>query len=586
MAVKLQGPAESLPVARASKRVVQTPVDPRAEATVSAARAIGAASDEMYQAFEQEKRNINKVRTEDAFTELRNAQIDLSIGEENGFKGLKSGDAVKRPVLKEWTDKFDAAVTSISSGLENEEQRLAFRMRADTTKSQYTQDILQHLARENTVYQTQVMDSTVETERNAASMHWNSPGDVMASLERVKRAVDSYADANGLEGDVKKAAYTKRVSKVHAEVIGQAMNNGNPEYAELWFKTNRKDMDAATAAQAEKLLKEGGTRIKAQRATDEIMDMNLSEEEAKKHVRKKFTGEERDDVIRRLEGRYNDVEAATARQQKVSEDAAWKIVVQPMSSIDSIPPTLWASMSGESQKQVTNYLRTRDKKEKQTDDWAMLDEIEGAIATGDITEPSQLVRYAPFFKDSTLRSLRKKVEKRGTVSATVVQRSFEDRVGKTRSKWTDRDREQWMAYQGYILDNVRETKRPEDVDVWADRWFMEGYGSEDRLLTDDPNTFGEAYLKGRKDFVIKTSDDAKPEISASFEMLRRAGVAVPEGDEAADEFYTKHYLDASRWFAARDIVASPDRIAAYSVLRSQDKPVTAANIDYIAGQLK
>jgi hypothetical protein len=586
MPVKLPGPSESLPVPRASGRIVTAPVDPRGAALAGLGRDVGRAGDELYQAFEEESRRINKVRTEDAFTELRNAQIDLSIGEENGFQGLKSGDAVKRPVLKEWTGKFDETAESISSGLQNEEQKSAFKLRADAARSQFSQDILQHLGRENTVYQTQVMDSTVDAERNASSMHWNSPGDVMASLERVKMAVNSYADANGLTGDVKEGAYIKRASKVHAEVIGQAMNNGNPEYAELWFKTHRKEIDADTAAAAERVMKQGGDRIRAQRAADSIMEMGLPEDEAKKHARKNYTGEERDDVIRRVEGRYNDIADAVAQQQKQSEDSAWKIVVQPQSSIDSIPPTLWASMSGEAQKQVTTYLRTRDTKEKQEDDWAMLDEIEGQIAVGDITDPSQLIRYEPFFKDSTFRSLRKKVEKRGTVSATVVQRSFEDRIGKTRSKWKDEDRKQWMAYQGYILDNVSETKRPEDVDVWADRWFMEGYGSEDRLFRDDPDTFGEAHTKGRKDFIIKTPDDASTEVSASLEMLRGAGVTVPEGDEAVDEFYTTHYLDASRWFAARDIMQTPDRVAAYSVLKSQNKPVTAANIDYIAGQLK
>lgn len=586
MAVKLAGPPQALPVAQPSGIMVRAPVDPTGAAMARLGQDVGVAGEELNRAFEEETNRINKVRTEDAFTELRNAQIDLSIGEENGFNGLKSGDAVKRPVLKEWTGRFDSAVTSISDGLENEEQRLAFRLRADTAKSQFSQDILQHLARENTVYQTQVMDATVETERNAASMHWSNPADAMASLERVKRAVDTYADANGLDDKVKEAAYVKRASGIHYEVIGQAMNNGNPEYAELWFKMNRKEMDADTARQAEKLMEGGSIRIRAQRATDEIMDMNLSEGDAKKHARKKYTGEERDDVMRRIEKRYSDIDAELSHRQGQAEDAAWKIAVLPQSSIDLIPPTTWAAMSGEGQKQVTAYFHTRDKKDRQEDDWPMLDEVEGMIATGDITDTSQLIRYEPFFKDSTFRSLRKKVDKRGTVSATVVQRSFEDRIGKTRSKWKDRDREQWMAYQGYILDNVQETKRPEDVDVWADRWFMEGYGAQDELLRDDPDTYGEAFLKGRGDFIIETPDDVSTEVSASLEVLRRNGITVPEGDEAIDDFYTNHYLDASRWFAARDIVASPDRVAAYAVLKKENKPVTAANIDYISGQMR
>jgi len=189
-------------------------------------------------------------------------------------------------------------------------------------------------------------------------------------------------------------------------------------------------------------------------------------------------------------------------------------------------------------------------------------------------------------KDSTYRSLRRKIEKRGTVSATLVQRSFEDRIGRPRSKWTKADKQQWISYQGYILDNVKETKRPEDIDKWADKWFMEGYGTKDEFLRDDPNTYGEAYTKGRKDFIISTPDEDAPAVSAAMDHLRNSGMKVPETEDAQNEFYTKYYLDANRWFSARDIVSSPDRIAAYSVLKSQNKPVTEANIEYVAGQLR
>lgn len=586
MAVKLPGEAEALPVARAPTTIVSAPKDQLSSAIYDVGRAMAGAGHEMQQAFDEEKRRVDKVRAEDAFTELRNAQIDLTIGEENGFRNLKSGDAVKRPLLKEWSDRFDTTAADINSRLENDEQRTAFRLRADVAKSQFSQDILNHLATENKTYRTQVMDATVQTETNAASINWNNPTDAMASLERIRRAYDVYADANGLTGKVKQAGLQKQVSVLHAAVIGQAMNNGNVEYANLWYKTHRKEIDPATAAHLEKLMSENGTRIKAQQAVDSIMMMGKDETAAKDYARKKFTGEMRDDVIKRIEARYQDARQGQAQAYKEAEDDAWKVAVKPGSSLDSIPPTLWSSMSGESQKQLTDYFRVRDQREKKEDDWAMLDVVEHKINVGDITETSDLLRYEPYFKDSTLRSLRNKVDKRGTVSATVVQRAFEDRLGKTRSKWKDRDREQWMAFQGYILDNVKETKRPEDVDAWADKWFKEGYGSEDRLLRDDPNTFGEAFAKGRKDFVIKTPEEAQVEVGTALELLRKGGVKIPTTDDAMDQFYTQHYLDASRWFAARDIVASPDRIAAYAALKSRGMPVTEANIDHIARQMR
>lgn len=587
MGYKLPGEAESLPVAKPAQGIVSPAKNYEAEAAARLGGTIAATGETLANVFEQERKRVDKTMVEDAFTELRNKQIDLSIGE-NGFSQSRSADAVKKPLLKDYSDQFDTAVEDISSRLTNEDQRTAFRLRSDVAKSQFTQDILQHVNKENSAYQSQVLTSTVQTETNAAMLHWNNPSDAMASIERVKAAFNSYADVSGLSGDatIKKAELAKMTSVVHSGVIGKALDEGNAEYAQLWYKTHRDEIDAPTAAKIDDMIKVGGGRIRAQQATDDIMSMNLSEEEAKKLARKKYTGEERDNVVARLNARYTEIAQAQAGQYKQAEDDAWKIVVNPGSTLDSIPTTLWSRMSGESRKQVTDYLVTRDKKERKEDDWAMLDQVEGMIDVGDITDTSDLLRYEPYFKDSTLRSLRKKVEKRGTVSATIVQRSFEDRLGKTRSKWKDRDREQWIAFQGYILDNVKETKRPEDVDVWADKWFSEGYGSEDRLFRDDPNTFGEAVAEGRKDFVIKAPEEAQQDIGNAMELLRKSGVKIPSTDDAADQFYTQHYIDATRWFAARDIVATPDRIAAYAALKSRGAPVTDANIDYIAGQLR
>jgi len=385
MAVKLPGDAQQLPVARSSGIMVQPGQDVLSPAVAKLGKNITSAGENVADVFIAEEKRINKVRTEDAFTQLRNKQIDLTIGQEDGFKNLKSGDAVKTPVLKDWTAKFDGAVQEIAGGLSNDAQKKAFQQRAEVAKSQFTQDILQHQYTQNGVYQTQVMDSTVEAEKNAAAMHWNSPTDAMASLERVKRAVDDYAAANGLTGKVKEAELQKRESQVHLQVITEAMDNGNPEYADLWFKTHRKGMTADAAVKAEKLMKENGTRLKAQNAVDSIMTNNWPEEKAVEHARSKYKGEERDDIIKRIKDRYSEANQLITQQHKQAQDNAWKIVVQPNSTLDSIPPSLWSSMTGEGQKQITDYLRARaTKAERKEDDWDMLDQAEHHINVGDI----------------------------------------------------------------------------------------------------------------------------------------------------------------------------------------------------------
>lgn len=250
-------------------------------------------------------------------------------------------------------------------------------------------------------------------------------------------------------------------------------------------------------------------------------------------------------------------------------------------------------------KEVGGYFKALQKAEAKDgrmhakeDNYEALDLAEKAIQQGDVTSERDLDRYAPFLRPDTFRTLRKSFEKRGDVKESEIQRAFEERMGEPRSKWIkDEDKvKQWTAFKGYILDDVREKKRPEDIDALADRWFMKGYGKEDSVFTNDPDTFGEARTKGRKDFVIKTPDANKKDVSDAVSIIaaaaKKSGGVAPTGQAAQDEFYTNNYLDATRWFSARNEPINGARAAAYAILKQNNKPITPANINAVIQQLK
>lgn len=583
---KLPGTSESLPVPRSEERVIGAPRDPVPGAVMQAGATLSGIAMDLQQSMAKERERINRAQVEDAFNNLRNRQIDLSMGEDEGFTYQRGADAIKKPLLQDWTRKFDESAGKIMSELQNDEQRRAFKSRADVARSQYTQDILQHLARENGAYQKQVMGATIDTERRSAGLRWSNPDEVAASVARTKAAVSNYGEANGITGEALTNMQVEAASSIHQGVISQALANQNPAYAKLYFETYKKEIGPDAAIKIQSAIQEGTLRSNSQSKTDEIMGQ-YDNKTALQKAREITDPELRDSVVSRVKARIQENESLVRQAQSQAEDEAWKIVVEDGATRDSIPPDVWVDMSGPGRRQITDYLRNRDvRAARKTDDWQKLDEVDEMIAQGDITESDQLLRYQPYFTDSTFRSLRKKVDKRGKISATVMRRAFEDRLGKTRSKWKTDDREQWLAFQEYVLENVEETKRPEDLDSWADKWFMEGYTVEGSLFVNDPDTFGEARMAGREDFLIDAPDEMRPEVEKSISMLKSAGVSVPEGGRGVDEFYTRYHLDANRWFSARDIPATPARIAAYAVLIGQNKPVTAANIEYIAVQFR
>lgn len=222
------------------------------------------------------------------------------------------------------------------------------------------------------------------------------------------------------------------------------------------------------------------------------------------------------------------------------------------------------------------------------DNYEALDQAERAIQQGDITSERDLDRYAPFLRPETFRTLRKSFDKRGEISEKEMERVYSERTGETRAKWIKDEKKaaQWIEFKKYVQADVREKKRPEDVEALADRWFMSGYGKNDSVFTNDPDTYGEARTKGRKDFVIKTPDSSKADVDGALSILRQAKATTPTGGAAADEFYTNFYLDATRWFSARSEPISAGRAAAYAILKQNNKPITPANINAVIEQLK
>lgn len=198
-------------------------------------------------AFEEEKKRIDTVRAEEAFNEIRNRRLDLTIGEQEGFKNVKGGDAVKQPLLKNWIAKFDDSANAILEKLGNDEQRALFKKRVDMERISMSEDILAHSFNENKVHQARVFESTVETERRFASANWQDVGSVRTSLERIAAAVNAEGERLGLDDKMRANVYAEQASKVHTSVIEQALNTGNYQYAKKWLEENRGQIEPQAA---------------------------------------------------------------------------------------------------------------------------------------------------------------------------------------------------------------------------------------------------------------------------------------------------------------------------------------------------
>ena len=193
-----------------------------------------------------EQDRIDNIRAEEAFTQLREKQLDLTMGE-NGFAKIKGTAVLSRPVLKDYGGKWAEAVKQVEQSLGNEEQRQRFRARAGVAELQYRESILRHLETESKVAEKQQFEGMVGVESRAAVANWDKPGAVALSLERMRAGVDRLAADNNWDAEFTAARKMELASKVHDAVIDQAIASGNLQYAQDWYKQHKSEIDPNTA---------------------------------------------------------------------------------------------------------------------------------------------------------------------------------------------------------------------------------------------------------------------------------------------------------------------------------------------------
>lgn len=199
---------------------------------------------------EQERREADKldaIRAEEAFNRLRQRQLDLSMGE-NGFSKIRGSDVVNRavPVLDEYPKLFQSAMDEISSTLSNDRQRQMFRQRAEPTALGFKGDILRHVMSETETHKNEVMKGTIDVEVQNASANWFSQSTVDKALLRIDSVIDETMDGRGMPPEQIQAMKSEARMKINGNIVAQAINNNNIDFAEEFIAKHADNIDTAS----------------------------------------------------------------------------------------------------------------------------------------------------------------------------------------------------------------------------------------------------------------------------------------------------------------------------------------------------
>lgn len=429
-------------------------------------------------------------------------------------------------------------------------------------------------------------------------------GRTIANNRELYLSADDGAYRNSILSNTQNAIEMARVngyiSPEQAEKMSRAAGQ---EYAEAYIsmqpakeqvrmlKSGEAAAELIPADRRKALLDKVDMRGASQEAADQIVSSGVSDQEMIKQAKTIDDPVIRDETLTRVKSHINTRDAIERQTQQQAFEEAKGILVEA-DSLDSIPPEIWKTLNGGQQLQLRDYVETRAAKAargRKSDNYDVLDEVERRIESGDITSTDQLAIYEPYLREETIRAKRKQIQSRGAIPESDLRQAYQDRVGKTIISMDPEEREQWVKFQEYMLDHVSEAKRPEDINVWADRWFMEGYSTQGSRIAAffgaGPDTFGEALTEGRTDFLIPVKETDKQDVRDTLDVLRSAGQDIPENKTARDEFYTQFYLDGTRFMNAQDYPITPSSMAAYAILKQAGKPLTIENLRYVESQL-
>jgi hypothetical protein len=220
---------------------------------------IGAAGEEIYRAQKIEEDRINTLRAEEAFTKLKQRQLELTVAD-GGFARLKGAEAVNRPIRQEYGKRFDDVEAGLARTLSNDEQRTRFKTRAATARLQFDEEILRHGAQQADVYAKQVYDGALAQAQADSVARWDSPLDVASSLERIRSHVYERAERYDWAPEYRDAVLREESGKVHTAVIGQALASGKHLYAQAWYESNKDHVTRETAQVLQRAVEEGGQK--------------------------------------------------------------------------------------------------------------------------------------------------------------------------------------------------------------------------------------------------------------------------------------------------------------------------------------
>lgn len=211
--------------------------------------ATGAVIQDIGELAYREGQKMDKLRAEDTLNQIRQARLDLTMGEDGAYS-VKGGNVLSTGYSSGYKDRMATKVEGLMATLSPQQQAI-LKPHADREVIGLQSDVLRHSMGEAERYKGIVRQGSLDTAANAGMEQWNDPVAFGKSLTDINTTVMGLAREQGVVGktdaekDTLMSMQRKAMSPMYAGAITRALDAKTPE----------------ALTRAEELYKQGGLAI-------------------------------------------------------------------------------------------------------------------------------------------------------------------------------------------------------------------------------------------------------------------------------------------------------------------------------------
>lgn len=304
------------------------------------------------QVYQQQKQDANEIAVTDAGAKLSALETTILWDPQTGAMTRKGKDAFG--AQDDATKAWQAQSAALEDGLQNDQQKLAFRRMVAAHGASLNETLTRHVATEKEAYDSETTNGFVTNERNAAIANFTDPQRITESVRNQQAALADYARRTGKPAEWLQQQALQAASDTHVAVIDRLLANDQDVAAKTYRDAHADEIVGAHAATLDKALEEGSSRAESQRQSDAILQAGgtLTEQVAK--AREIENPRVRDLVEQRVRRTDSENKAAQREAAEASMVTAGNIIDQTRDA-SRIPPSMWANFTPAQKSSLKSY---------------------------------------------------------------------------------------------------------------------------------------------------------------------------------------------------------------------------------------